>query len=117
MTLRRDVGHYLVYYLQENQHRFPGVDVERVFVRRYPNGTLAAHILGNVGEIDEEELKEPRYKGLEPGDEIGQDGVEDTYDSYLRGTAGADPDPGRRLRPADRRTAGSSRSRRSRATT
>lgn len=88
VTLRRDVGHFLVYYLQENQDRFPGVEVQRVFVRDYPNATLAAHILGNVGEISEEELKDPRYKGLQPGDEIGQDGVEDTYDSFLRGEPG-----------------------------
>lgn len=88
VTLRRDVGHYLVYYLQENQDRFPGVEVQRVFVRDYPHGTLAAHILGNVGEIGEEELKEPRYRGLLPGDEIGQEGVEDTYDHFLRGRPG-----------------------------
>ena len=88
VTLRRDVGHYLVYYLQENQERFPGVEVQRVFVRAYPDGTLAAHILGNVGEISEAELKEPRYHGLQPGDEIGQDGVEDTYDRFLRGRPG-----------------------------
>jgi penicillin-binding protein 2 len=88
VTLRRDVGDYLVYYLQENQDRFPGVTVQRVFVRRYPHGTLAAHILGNVGEVSEEQLKEARYKGLQPGDEIGQEGVEDTYDRFLRGKPG-----------------------------
>jgi penicillin-binding protein 2 len=88
VTLRRDVGHYLVYYLQENQERFPGVEVQRVFVRAYPDGTLAAHILGNVGEISPEQLKDRRYRGLLPGDEIGQDGVEDTYDHYLRGQPG-----------------------------
>jgi penicillin-binding protein 2 len=90
VTLRRDVGHYLVFYLQENQNRFPGVAVQRVFVRRYPDGTLAAHILGNVGEISEEQLKEPRYRGLQPGDEIGQAGVEYTYDHYLRGRPGVE---------------------------
>jgi penicillin-binding protein 2 len=87
-TVRRDVGHFLIYYLEENKTRFPGVAVERVFVRSYPHGALAAHILGNVGEINEEELKEPRYKGLEPGDLIGKEGVEETYDPYLRGKAG-----------------------------
>jgi penicillin-binding protein 2 len=87
-TLRRDVGQFLVYYLEENKQRFPGVAVERVFVRRYPHEALAAHILGNFGEIDEEDLKEHRYKGLEPGDQIGQDGVEDTYDRFLRGKPG-----------------------------
>jgi penicillin-binding protein 2 len=89
VTLRRDVGSYLIYYLEENQARFPGVAVQRVFVRRYPHGTLAAHLFGNVGEINEEELKEPRYKNLEPGDTIGKEGVEAQYDRLLRGRDGA----------------------------
>jgi len=89
VTLRRDVGRYLVYYLQENQDRFPGVEVRRVFVRNYPKGTLAAHLFGNVGEVSEEQLKEPRYRGLEPGDTVGQEGVEYQYDRVLRGRAGA----------------------------
>jgi penicillin-binding protein 2 len=88
VTLQRDVDYDLVYYLKEHQTDFPGVTVQRVFVRRYPQGTLGAHLYGNVGEITEKQLKEPRYKGLRPGDLIGQDGVEYTYDRYLRGRAG-----------------------------
>jgi penicillin-binding protein 2 len=88
VNLQRDVDYDLVYFLQEHQDDFPGVVVQRVFVRRYPNGTLGAHLFGNVGEINEAELKEPRYKGLRPGDQIGQDGVEDVYDRYLRGRDG-----------------------------
>jgi penicillin-binding protein 2 len=88
VTLRRDVGHYLVFYLRENQDRFPGIVVQKVFVRHYPKGTVGAHVLGYVGEINEEELKEPRYRGLQPGDEIGKEGVENTYDRYLRGQPG-----------------------------
>src|SRR3954451_986062 len=60
VTLRRDVPEDLVFYIDENKRQFPGVDVEKVFVRKYPRGTLAAHIFGNVGEIDPQELKEPR---------------------------------------------------------
>ena len=110
VTLRRDVGRYLVYYLQENQDRFPGVEVRRVFVRDYPNGTLAAHLFGNVGEVTEEQLDERRYRGLEPGDTVGQDGVEYQYDRVLRGRAGATriqvdslgrPTPGGQLRVAE----------------
>ncbi|HWM62826.1 MAG TPA: penicillin-binding protein 2 [Solirubrobacterales bacterium] len=89
VTLRRDVGRYLVYFLQENQDRFPGVEVRRVFVRDYPQGTLAAHLFGNVGEVSEKQLKDPRYGSLEPGDTVGQDGVEFQYDEVLRGRAGA----------------------------
>ena len=64
VTLKRDVPHELVYYLQENQAEFPGVEVARVFVRRYPQGTLAAHLFGYTGEISEQELKQTRYRGL-----------------------------------------------------
>src|SRR4051794_13895089 len=65
VTLRQDVGFYLIAYIEEHQREFPGVSVQRVFVRHYPHGSLAAHILGNVSEIDEGELKEARYKSLE----------------------------------------------------
>ena len=88
VTLRRDVGYDLIAYVEENQEEFLGVAVQRVFVRHYPNGSLGAHVLGNVGEINEEQLKEPYYKALEPGDEIGQAGAEATYDKYLRGDPG-----------------------------
>ncbi|HET7418081.1 MAG TPA: penicillin-binding protein 2 [Solirubrobacterales bacterium] len=88
VTLRRDVGYDLIAYLEENQADFPGVSVQRVFVRHYPDGSRAAHVLGSVGEISEEELKDKRYSSLEPGDEIGQAGAEYTYDKFLRGDPG-----------------------------
>jgi penicillin-binding protein 2 len=88
VTLRRDVGFDLVAYVEENQDEFPGVAVERVFVRHYPDGTRAAHVLGTVGEIDKEELEESEFAGLEPGDEVGKGGVEYAYDRYLRGDPG-----------------------------
>jgi penicillin-binding protein 2 len=88
VTLRQDVGFDLVAYVEENKPMFPGVAVQRVFVRHYPHGTLAAHVLGSVGEISEEELGEARNKGLEPGEMVGKGGVETTYDKYLRGQPG-----------------------------
>jgi penicillin-binding protein 2 len=89
VTVRRDVGYPLVYYLQEHQADFPGVTVERVFVRNYPRDTFAAHVLGTVGEVTSEQLSEPRYESLEPGDQIGQTGVEYQYDHLLRGQPGS----------------------------
>jgi penicillin-binding protein 2 len=88
VTLRKDVGYHLVYYLEENQREFPGVAVQRVFVRAYPDGSRAAHVVGSVGEVSGEELKEDRYRNLEPGDEVGKGGAEYTYDRYLRGEPG-----------------------------
>jgi penicillin-binding protein 2 len=88
VTLRRDVGFELIAFIEENQDEFPGVTVQRVFVRHYPDGTRAAHVVGSVGEIDGEELKEPEFKGLEPGDEVGKAGAEYSYDRFLRGDPG-----------------------------
>ena len=61
-TLRRDVAYDTVYFLRENQARFPGVSVERVYVRRYPQGSLAAHLLGYAGEVDSTQLSDPRRR-------------------------------------------------------
>ena len=89
VTLQRDVPYDLVYFLRENQGDFPGVSVDRVYVRRYPQGGLAAHMFGYVREVNEDQLKEPQYESLVPGDEVGQAGVEYQYDSQLRGINGA----------------------------
>ena len=58
--------------------------------RRYPANGILAHALGYVGEISPEQLKQPSYKeqGLKPGDIIGQSGLEQIYDDYLRGQDG-----------------------------
>jgi penicillin-binding protein 2 len=88
VTLKRDVDYDIVYYLRENQARYPGVTVQHVYVRNYPEGSLAAQIFGYVREVTEEQLKEARYQGLVPGDQVGQSGVENTYDNVLRGVNG-----------------------------
>src|SRR3954454_21481000 len=90
VILKKGLGVDKVYYLRENQSSFPGVSVERVFTREYRDGTLAAHLFGNVGEVTAPQLKQPRYAGLHPGDQVGQSGIEYEYDRYLRGRAGTD---------------------------
>lgn len=89
VILSQDLGLEKVFYLRENRDRFPGVDVERVFVRDYPRGYLAAHLFGNVGEVTAEQLELPRYRGLRQGDLVGQSGIEYEYDRFLRGAPGA----------------------------
>jgi len=88
VTLRRDIEQDVVFYIEEHKREFPGVSVEQVFVRRYPDGTEAAHVLGTVGEVSEEELKEGPYVHLEAGEDVGKGGVEYTYDGWLRGEPG-----------------------------
>ena len=59
------------YYLLEHQDEFPGVDVERVFLRKYPHHEIGAHLFGTVGEMTEEQQKDPRYRGVDLGDRVG----------------------------------------------
>jgi penicillin-binding protein 2 len=88
-TIKTDVADPVAAYVLERQDRFRGVEVERQFVRRYPHGEIGAHLFGTVGEINEEQLKDQRYNGVELGDRIGQTGIEAQYDRFLRGRNGA----------------------------
>jgi penicillin-binding protein 2 len=89
VVLRQGLDRDLLFYLLENQESFPGVSVERTYVRNYKDGTLAAHVLGIVGQVSPRQLKQPRNRGVQPGDVIGQSGVEYAYDRFLRGRAGS----------------------------
>jgi penicillin-binding protein 2 len=88
ITVRRDVGYQLIYYIEEHKGNFPGVTVEKVFVRNYPEEDRAAQVLGHTGEVSEEELESGPYKGTEPGEVVGKEGLEYSYDKVLRGTPG-----------------------------
>jgi penicillin-binding protein 2 len=90
VVLKQGLDRRLLFYLLEHQERFPGVSVERTYVRSYKQGSLAAHILGIVGQVSPRQLKRPAYSGVAPGDVIGQAGVEYGYDRFLRGTAGSE---------------------------
>ena len=89
VTVRSDVPRSVMTYLKERKEEFPGVDVDRVYLRAYPQDTLAAQLLGYVGEISPRELKHRRNKGIKQGTIVGKAGLEYTYDRYLRGRDGA----------------------------
>ena len=77
-------------WVEAHELEFPELRVEQQPQRRYPPNGLLAHVLGYVGEISPEQLKQNSYKdkGLRPGDVIGQSGLEQTYDDFLRGKDG-----------------------------
>ena len=66
----------------------PGVDLEVQPMRNYPHGALGSHLFGYVGAITQDEYERLKYAGYSPNDVIGKDGLEFTYDDYLRGTPG-----------------------------
>jgi penicillin-binding protein 2 len=57
--------------------------------RLYPRDGFAAHLIGYVGEISEDDLNKSKYAFYEPGDVVGKSGVEATYDALLRGEDGS----------------------------
>lgn len=85
-----DVPERIALYVWEHQStRLPGVYAELVPRRTYPHDRLAAHVVGYAGEITAEQLAQDAYHDHAPGVQTGMAGVERTYESLLRGTAGA----------------------------
>ena len=75
-------------YLKEHAEQYPGVDFREAGVRRYAEGGLAPHVLGYLGQVSPEELEDPSFANLRPGQIVGRGGVEQSYEEYLRGKDG-----------------------------
>ncbi|NTU71648.1 MAG: penicillin-binding protein 2 [Coriobacteriia bacterium] len=95
-TIAIDVPMKAVAYIEEHSDEFPGVEVRVQAVRRYPQGALAAHVLGYTGEANDAELN-GEGSTLVPGDIVGKAGAEAQFESVLQG------DRGRRLLEVDAR--------------
>ena len=76
--------------VEEHREDFPGVTAQFAAVRDYPQGTLAAHLLGYLGPISEPEVGTPEFEGVRPSALVGRAGVEATYDAALRGRDGVE---------------------------
>jgi penicillin-binding protein 2 len=83
-----DVAPEIVFAVREHQELFPGVIAEMLPVRTYPHGTLAAHMVGYLGEISEQELADPEFADYRGGDLVGRGGLEEVYEADLRGAEG-----------------------------
>jgi penicillin-binding protein 2 len=80
----------LYIYVKEHQEDFPSVEATIVSERTYPNDppSLAAHLLGYVGEINDTELGDRKKDGYRLGDSLGKTGIERVYEEQLRGEPG-----------------------------
>jgi penicillin-binding protein 2 len=88
VTIKTDVDTAEFNYIKENPELFPGVVVETKFLRDFPHNDLAAQLFGSVNEISDAQRKEKKYAGIPQGTRIGQSGLEERYDRYLRGQDG-----------------------------
>ncbi len=74
--------------LEEHRFLLPGLVVQTEPRRVYGSGTAVAHLVGYVGEVSEDELDRGRFPGSRMGSIVGRDGLEQQYDSILRGVDG-----------------------------
>jgi penicillin-binding protein 2 len=74
--------------IEENRLWLRGVDVSPQPIRWYPEGKLASHLLGMLGEVDAKELQTLREAGVSPGEYVGKMGVERVQEVWLHGKAG-----------------------------
>ena len=88
VVLQQDAPPALQAYVEERQAQLPGIQLQAAYKREYPNGTLAAHILGYTGPIPVESIKTYRSEGYLGDETVGRAGVEGEYERYLRGIAG-----------------------------
>ena len=88
ITIAEDLTMQQVAAVQSQSIIFPELNIIPVQRRNYPYATMAAHVMGFIGEVNDKELAQ--HPQLEQGDLIGKRGVELMYDSYLRGRDGAE---------------------------
>ena len=85
---KEDVKQARVFRVREHEQSFPGLVVRTDYLRSYPLGSLAEHVLGSIGPVTQQELKQRQFAGLPQTAVVGQGGVEYTYDEWLRGRDG-----------------------------
>ncbi|MFB2880437.1 penicillin-binding protein 2 [Floridanema aerugineum] len=88
VRIARDISPEQITALEESRNELQGVSVDIEALRVYPNGEVAAHVLGYTGELSDVELYKRRKEGYRMGDVVGQMGVEYAFESTLRGTWG-----------------------------
>jgi penicillin-binding protein 2 len=87
IRIKRGIDFKVVSWLEENSEHLPGVDYIVEMQRGYPAGIMGSHMFGYTKEISPQNLeKEKDY--YQPGDYVGHNGIEKTYEKFLRGEKG-----------------------------
>lgn len=112
IVLRNNLNETEAAWFSAHSLRFPGVELRARWVREYPQGKAAGHVVGYVGRISETDVATLEDKGeignYRGTDIIGKKGIEKTYEAVLHGKTGfeevevtARGKPVRRLRKLD----------------
>lgn len=92
VILRSNLNETEAAWFSAHSFRFPGVELRARWVREYPQGKSAAHVVGYIGRISEGDMTEleesgqlGNYRGT---DVLGKKGIEKTYETVLHGKTG-----------------------------
>lgn len=88
VTIASDVSMESVSVIKENSAYYSNINVVTSPFREYVHGNLAAHVLGRVGVIYQEEYEMLKEQNYGMNDIIGKDGLEKFLEPYIKGTAG-----------------------------
>ncbi|HEY7819529.1 MAG TPA: penicillin-binding protein 2, partial [Vicinamibacteria bacterium] len=86
--LKEDIPLEEVARVEARQLELPGAHIQFVPRRYYPAGTRAAHIVGHVGRMSEDQLELKEFEDASRNDYVGQSGVERVYNEFLMGRNG-----------------------------
>jgi penicillin-binding protein 2 len=89
IPLKQDITPDEQAFIAAHRDALPELETLEEQRRLYPRDGFMANVIGYVGEISENDLNLPRYAFYEPGDVVGKSGIEESYDSILRGTDGS----------------------------
>lgn len=88
VILAENIEPRLYRYMAERRRDYPGIQLEQSYLRAYPEGQLAAHVVGSTGRIGPAEIAAYRKAGYSGNETIGVSGIEQTYEKFLAGTPG-----------------------------
>lgn len=86
--LKDDITPDELAFIESHRNELPELDTIMAHRRLYPRNGFMAHLIGYVGEVSEEMLNSPRWELYNPGDVVGQSGVEQEYNQILMGKNG-----------------------------
>ena len=88
VLLAQELNERTMVVIEERKTDLPGVSLRVRPLRSYVDGGIAAHLVGYVSEVNQEQLHLEAYRDFRPGDTVGQAGVERRLDSFVRGIDG-----------------------------
>lgn len=89
IPLKQDITPDEQAFIEAHKNELPELETLEEQRRLYPRDGIASHLIGYVGEVSEQMLNQSQYAYYEPGDVVGKSGVEQAYDTILRGEDGS----------------------------